>query len=62
MRNMSRMSEKLAVRVPANMKRRLKSEARARLLEPADIVREALMFHFTTLDAKAAAKKDEVTA
>lgn len=44
---MSRLSEKLAVRVPPAMKKKLKAEARARLLEPADIVREALMIHFT---------------
>jgi len=52
---MSRMNEKLAVRIPASMKRKLRVEAKARLLEPADIVREALQFHFSKQEKKQAA-------
>lgn len=54
---MSRLSEKLAVRVPPAMKKKLKAEARARLLEPADIVREALRIHFTKSDERDAKKE-----
>jgi len=49
---MSRMNDKLAVRIPAAMKRKVRAEAKARLLDPADIVREALMNHFRRQEAR----------
>lgn len=50
---MSRMNEKLAVRIPASMKKKVRAEAKSRLLDPADIVREALMNHFIKQEKKA---------
>jgi|DEB0MinimDraft_3_1074331.scaffolds.fasta_scaffold08436_3 predicted DNA-binding protein len=49
---MSRMNEKLAVRIPASMKRKVRAEARQRLLEEADIVREALSNHLAKSSKK----------
>lgn len=49
---MQRMNDKLAVRIPAKMKRRVRAEARRRMLEDADIVREALAAHLAKSEAK----------
>jgi hypothetical protein len=54
---MLRMNEKLAVRIPAAMKRKVRAEARLRLLEEADIVREALANHLAKRT-----KKEEAAA
>lgn len=51
---MGRMNEKMAVRIPAKLKRRLRAEARRRMLDDADIVREALAAHFAKSEAKEA--------
>lgn len=59
---MSRMNEVLAVRVPANLKRKLKVEAQGRLLDPSDIVREALLKYFARMDADKPAKQEGVAA
>jgi hypothetical protein len=42
----------MAVRLPASMKKRIRSEAKSRLLAPADIVREALVNHFAKSERK----------
>ena len=44
---MSRMNEKMSVRLPASMKRKVVKEAKVRLLQPTDIVREALQLHLS---------------
>lgn len=44
----------MSVRIPASMKRKVNREAKLRLLEPADIVREALQFHFAKQTKQAA--------
>lgn len=55
---MPNMTRTLYVRVPAGMKARIDSEARGRLLETSDIVREALMRYLARVDAERAKSEE----
>jgi hypothetical protein len=47
-----KLRDQIAIRVPREIKLKVRREARARMLDGADIVREALRFYFKQKDSK----------